>query len=223
MRHLFLSILLLAAFASAAQTDSTATHGKFHPYEKKSFLFTLGVGFADQYRTELRLPADFKNDQVTGFAPIFARLEYGLTKHISIACTAMYDNFYDNYDQLFYGNGETFNRFYTDDVRIFGGTVAGYYHLDKYIQVRNMDIFAGGGLSLNNIRHSSAPQTDSMSTIVFSHSLNLYLKVGMRYFLSAKTAVYADLGYEKQSILNIGLSYRFYKRSKIAALVPASK
>jgi hypothetical protein len=214
MKYWAALILVWTTFGATAQTDSSK-HTGFRTYEKQSYVLTMAVGFGDQFRNELRLPADFQNGQVTGFVPVEARLEYGLTKRISIAATAMYDDFYDNYAQLFFGNGETFKRFNTDNVRIYGGTAAAYYHFNPFHSKPNLDVFAGVGMALSNIRHSSAPQNDSTTATVYSHTASPYLKIGIRYYLTAYSALYADLGYEKQSLLNVGFSFRLKKRTAV--------
>lgn len=217
MRFSFTFSFILAFLSGFAQHDSmmVVKEVKYPPYQKKTITLTCAVGFIDAYKHDLKLPKDFENNNTSGFAPVYIKAEYALAKHTSLGASFAYDAFNDNYDQIYTGNGETYKRFRTDNIRIISGSLIGYYHFDKYIKVKNLDLFAGFGLTLSNIRHGSAPQVDSTTAIVMDHTVTLYLKAGARYYLTNRTSLYADLGYDRQSVMSLGFSYRFRRQRLI--------
>ncbi len=71
--------------------------------------------------------------------------------------------------------------------------------------------FIGLGLSLNNIKYSAHPEGDS-TIVKIDHTVTPYLKAGARYYISDKFSLFADVGYDKQSVISIGFSCRFFSR-----------
>ena len=217
MKTRLIILLVLASIACKAQKDTTvaADYGTHTPYERHSIIATASLGFIDDYRQSYTLPSGFEKGKISGFIPFYAKLEYGLCKHISIAATFGYDAFVNNYKQDYTGNNGPFTRNLKDNTRIFSGGITGFYHLDQQIHIKHLDPFIGVGLSLSNIRYSSYPQGDSTVT-KFDHKVTPYLKVGARYYISSRFSIYADAGYDKQSIVSVGASCRFFSRKKTA-------
>lgn len=209
MKHRLLLLLIAASLAGKAQTDSTSVAApRYATYERHSALATVSVGFADDYRHNYSLPAGFEKGTTTGFTPFYAKLEYGLYQHISIAVLFSYDAFVYNYKQDYTGNNGPFARYRTDKARIFGGGLAAFYHLQSIIHIRHLDPFVGIGVSLNNIHHGTYPSGDTTARKT-EHIVAPYLKVGARYYVSSKVSLFADAGYDKQSMVSLGISCRF--------------
>ncbi len=213
MRLLLSFLFVLISFRGWSQTDSTV--GSNYPvlttYERHYAMATVSLGFIDYYRHNYTLPSGFEKSNTSGFTPFYAKLEYGLYKHISIGVTFSYDAFIYNYKQDYTGNNVPFTRYRTDNARIFGGGLTVFYHLQKYIHIKHLDPFAGVGVSLNNLRYGSYPMGDSTG-VKFDHIVTPYLKAGARYYLSGKCSLFGDIGFDKQSIFSLGFSCRFSPR-----------
>ena len=211
MKYAYIAIFSFLPFCVFAQKDTTLSQivHPFNAYEKHALNLTFTIGFIDQFRSEIKLPADYENNKISGFAPLSLSGDYAISNRFSLGVSLGYDAFIDNFDQLYYGNGETFRRYYADNIRIFSGAVTGYYHFKKIIHSNNIDLFAGAGLQINNIRHSNAPQADSVAQIVMNHSVTPILKAGCSYFITEKVSLYGSVGYTKQSAISLGFTYRF--------------
>jgi hypothetical protein len=211
MKQVYGLLLLLSSQGAMAQ-DSTKQCAPFVvPALRHAVIATAGVGFIDHYRHNYDLPTGFEKSNTTGFAPIYAKLEYGLNNHVGVAAVFAYDNFVYNYNQLFDRSTGTVIRYHTDNFRLYSLGITANYHFTA-LSVPGLQPFISAGLSLNNIRHSSAPMGDSTG-ITKQHTISPIIKAGVRYYISSKFSVYGDVGYDKQSIFSLGVSCSFYKRS----------
>ncbi len=179
-------------------------------YVRRATIATLAVGFADYYRSNYTVPSGFKLNNKTGFAPVFGRLEYGITDHVTVGAMFCYDVFYSNFYRIYQANGNEYKRYNTDRVRLLSGGVTAYYHFGQLIPVKKLDVFAGVGFSLNNLHHSALAQGDSTANIT-EHTVSPLVKVGARYYLSKKGSIFADAGYDRKAIFSLGFSCRFTK------------
>ena len=208
MKIYLAAFLALLSFSSRAQQDSVSVPQP--TYKRHAILATVSLGFIDPYR-QYKVPAGFEKNNTSGYALVYGKLEYGFTRHISLAATFVYDALYLNNSQLYTGFNGPIKRPQRDALRIVGGGVTGFYHLGSVIHIRHLDPFIGVGLSLNNIRHSNYPQGDS-TLIKLDHIVTPYLKVGARYYISSRFSLFGDVGYDNQSIFSLGFSARFLPR-----------
>lgn len=212
MKYIITIFFIVCTTGAWAKTDTSDHSFKGYPaYQRGSVVASLSVGFADNYRSDYSLPAGYQKGNTSGFAPVCARLEYGLYEHVGLALHLGYDAFQYNFGQVYQGYNGPFTRYRTNKVRIWSGGVAGYYHLNKVIKVGRLDPFIGVGLSLNNIRYNGMPQGDTLVTKT-THTVTPFLKAGARYYISDKFSIYGDIGYEKQCIGSIGFSCRFFRK-----------
>lgn len=218
MKTLLLLPLLLSGLFARGQdviaqmaNENKAVEPFTGAYQVHSTVATLAIGFADYYRANYRVPTGFQQNNTSGFIPVYGRLEYGLTPTVSIGAVFSYDAFYSNYYQLFEANNNIYKRNGTDRVRVFSGGLSGYYHFGELIKVKRLDAYAGIGFSLNNISHSALPQGDSMVAVV-QHTVSPSIKVGARYYLTNRGSIFADAGYDRQSVVSVGFSCRFLSR-----------
>ncbi len=211
--------LLLICFYAQAQTGTPAVPAAIKPvagasiagYVKGSTVATLSVGFIDEYRGNYTVPAGFSLNNKSGFAPVYGKLEYGVSNKVSLGATFCYDVFYANFYHLYQANGNEYKRYATDKFRSFSGGLAAYYHFKSLIPIKKLDVFAGVGFSLNNIQHSAMPQGDSTAGTT-EHTVSPILKAGARYYLSNYGSLFADLGYDRATIFSLGFSCRFLKK-----------
>ena len=160
------------------------------------------------YRYNYSVPSGFAKGNTSGFVPVYLKFEYGFTSNISLAATMGYDAFIYNFKQNYIGNNGPFTRYKTNNTRIFSGGITAFYHIGRFIPIKHLDPFIGIGISLNNIRYGSFPQGDS-TVIKLDHTVTPYLKAGTRYYISNKFSLFADFGYDQQSIFSLGASCRF--------------
>lgn len=217
MKVYFTVLFSLLATAIWAQQDTAAkinTRSVHPPYLRNSVIATISLGFIDNNRQQYSLPSGFSKGDVSGFVPFFAKLEYGLTKDISLGATFCYDAFVYNNLQDYTGNNGPFTRYKTNNTRIASGGLTAFYHFGKALHSRSFDPFIGVGISLNNIRYHAYPQGDS-TAIKFDHTITPYLKAGARYFISDQFSIFGDAGYDKQAIITLGFSCRCYTSRRL--------
>ena len=214
---LYFTILfsLLSATLFAQQDTAAKVARKMHPvYMRHAVAASASLGFADANRQQYTLPSGFSKGGITGFIPFFAKVEYGLTKDISLGVMFCYDAFVYNNLQDYVGNSGPFTRYRTNNTRILSGGLAGFYHLGKALHTKSLDPFIGVGLYLNNIRYRAYPQGDS-TAIKIDHTVTPYLKAGARYYITDQFSIFGDAGYDKQAIISLGFSCRFFTTRRL--------
>ena len=218
--RLFIIVLLVSSSVSGycqltpqPRPVPDTTFVRHATFEQHATMATLSVGGIDYFRNNYSLPAGYQKVNTSGFAPFYFKLERGFSKHFSIAANFIYDAFYYNYAQEYQGYNGPFTRSLRDNVRILGGGAVAYYHFGRVIPVKNLDVFVGAGVSVNNVRYSAYPQGDS-TVIHTDHIINPYLKAGARYYITNHVSLFGDVGYDKQSIFSLGLSCRFFSKKR---------
>ncbi len=216
MKLYFTLLLALISSALYAQQDTTVkkVHKMHATYFKNAVAATAALGFIDNNRQNYTLPAGFSKGGISGFIPFFAKIEYGLTNNISLGATFCYDAFVYNNLQNYTGNNGPFTRYRTNNTRILNGGLTAYYHFSKVLHNKQIDPFIGAGLSLNNIRYHAYPQGDS-TTIKIDHNVTPYFKAGARYYVTDQFSIFGDAGYDKQAIITLGFSCRFFTNRRL--------
>jgi len=181
------------------------------PYAPKFITTSFSVGILDGYRANYTLPSGYEKGTTTGFMPILGKIEYGVSKKISLGGAFSYDVIFFNFYHTFTGNGLSFKRYGSDKQKIFAGGLFASYHLGEYINIKRLDPFVNVGLMLNNINYSAYPQGDSIVTRR-NHTVTPFIKVGARYQLNNNACLFFDAGYDKQCIFSIGVSCRINKK-----------
>ena len=213
MKIFYCFLFVLLSVNAPAQTDSLHNMhaaGR-HLYVRHSAMVTISAGFIDLYRQDFTLPKGFDKSNTSGYGLVYGRLEYGVSRKVSLAAAFSYDAFTYNYNQLYTGYNGIIKRYHADHFRLLSGGVTAFYHLGDAIHIKNLDPFIGLGGSLNNIRNSELAQGDSTVTSR-KHTTEPYLKIGARYYLTPKCSLFADLGYDRLSIFSIGFSCRFFPK-----------
>ena len=219
MRSLLLLSLLLSFGIAKAQTISTAPEvKKVKPIDtlqpsfiRHSVIGTLAVGFIDGHRTGFSVPKGFEKNNTSGFAPIYGKLEYGVSSNMSLGLTVSYDGYFGNYYQLYTANGRDYKRYRSDKTDIYSAGLSAYYHFGKIIPIKRLDVFVGVGFLINNEHHSAQPQGDSTVKLT-ERNITPSLKAGVRYYVASKSSLFADFGYDKSSLFCVGYSCRFMKK-----------
>ena len=213
MRVLLLALISTFAIAANAKTDTTNVRIMRHkPYEQGSYSASLSFGLVDNYRLNYDMPSGFEKNNVTGYPPLYAKVEYGAGKHISLAASFGYDGVQYNFFQLYKGyNNEIIRRYKTNNLNLYSYGLIAYYHFDRIAHSKRLDPFLGLGLSINSLRYSAYPQGDS-TIIKTDHFASPYLKVGAKYYVTDHIGLFGDIGYDKECILSLGVTARFFKK-----------
>lgn len=164
-------------------------------------LVTLGYGFPNT-----ALPGDgFGGYSSTpfGIGPMYLKYEHGfLRDEIGLGGHIAFSNAWERYT-----NGGTK---YTNSVVAFSAAFKGFYHFNKLIPVKDLDVYASAGLSLwNRVYHydSSWPanfnRPDHSGTQVVA-----VFQVGARYYVKPKLGLYAEAGYDQMSSINFGVTFK---------------
>jgi len=212
MKRLCTALLILASLPALARHDTAMRAFSHAVYERHSTQVSLSLGFIDGYRNELKMPAEFEKTNTTGYCNAILKADYGLTKNISLAASFGYDRFVYNFAKLDTGaNNSIIRRYNTNNVRVISAGLTAYYHLGSIIKVKRLDPFVGIGATLNNVRYGAYPQGDS-TLVRTDHNITPYLKAGARYYISDRFSIFADAGLEKQAVISLGFSCRFFPK-----------
>jgi outer membrane protein OmpA-like peptidoglycan-associated protein len=157
------------------------------------------------------MPPGFERSSISGFIPVQATIEYGLSRHLGIAALAGYDAYTNNINQLYSDKGRIAKRYKADGVRTVSAGALLYYHLTGLFRTNRWDPFIGTGVVLNNTRHSAQPMGDS-TAIQLSHNAKFMLRGGLRCYVTRKWSLYADAGYGNASIVNVSVSARLGRK-----------
>jgi hypothetical protein len=163
-------------------------------FDKKTGLLSFGYGFPNLSGTNY----NFWNNGVSGIGPIYGKYEHGIMDEVGIGgYMALATSSYK------YGNN------YKDKIISIGGGVLGYYHFNKFIPLKKLDVYAGAGVGFRNIGYT---YDDGYNGTKLDHSrftLFPLIKVGARYFFTNSFGVYAESGYDKMSSVNLGITFKF--------------
>ncbi|MBE2288568.1 MAG: outer membrane beta-barrel protein [Chitinophagaceae bacterium] len=211
MKSLLCLVLITVSLSLHAQdTAALKSASSFH---KGGYMVTAGLGFMNSYRDEYRVPPSFEKGNITGFSPIFVRGEYAVSNRVSLGATFNYSMLYFNSFRLYPSFNGPVKRYTADQFRVFGVGLSAWYHFDKLLNVRGLDPFIGIGANINNERHTALPEGDSTARFR-THTVTPLIKAGVRYYLSDKVSVYGDAGFDKFSIVSLGVTCRFDRRAR---------
>lgn len=215
MKILFVSALLVISSFTVHAQDSTTNKAlqSFNnsPFSRKTTLLTVSFGFADWNKQNYKLPDSTRYGSGSGSLPIYFHLERAVGNSISIAASLAFDVFHYNYSREGYTNGVLFYRSSTDRVTIISPGLQAFYHFNKLIPVRRLDLSVGIGFAANYITHTNYPSSDTVSHAI-KPDVTLLARLSGRYYINNHASVFADIGYDKMSLFSLGASFRFFDR-----------
>ncbi|NDC42430.1 MAG: hypothetical protein EBZ77_12930 [Chitinophagia bacterium] len=136
---------------------------------------------------------------------MYGRLEYGVSRSVSLGIALVYDGYNAGFARLYESNGQTYKRHYNDFVKVFSGSLFAAWHFGKLTGSKKLDPFVTLGMGTNNISHSSKPMADSIGSAK-EYSSSLFLRAGVRYYVSRRGSLFADLGIDNKAIATVGFS-----------------
>ncbi|MBA3827830.1 MAG: hypothetical protein H0X33_02740 [Taibaiella sp.] len=215
-KHITLFLLLLYSSATWAQKnydkEDRGTSKKWS-YSRHNTIVTLSIGVYDWQRNNYQLADSYKHQYTQGFSPIYLHVEHAITGSIGLTANLVFDQFHYNYTKLKgFANADYVHY---DKVVVWSAGLAAYYHFRKLFSNPKVDPFAGVGVSFSQVSHHYG-LTDTVTIADVNPpngtetTIAPIIKVGIRYYLDRNFSLYADAGYDKASIVGVGLSYRFW-------------
>ncbi|WP_118951437.1 porin family protein [Taibaiella helva] len=210
MKKKILTLTLAFSAGLLAVTEAQAQNGKaFYktPYksrnsgsfDRSASLLSFGIGFPNNSGTGFDYWGG--NEKRLGIGPGYIKYEHGITDEIGIGgyvagAAARYK----------YGP----DRRYTDHIFSVSIGAMGYYHFNKLIPVRKLDVYAGAGVGFRNISYSyDDDYNGKFSDDRSDFDVMPLFKVGARYYFTRMFGVYAEGGYDNMSDVNLGITLRF--------------
>lgn len=141
----------------------------------------------------------FQNDKFQSFGPVYFRYEYGLTKTVGLGFQASFSNFSFTYNNSNTGAREV-DRGSAKDFHLFGT-----YHFGELMPVENLDLYGylGMGMWYVNLKSVARP-----TTAIDDGVFHIAIKGGARYYFTPNIAGFAQVGFDKMSVLDFGLTLR---------------
>ncbi|NOS55025.1 MAG: hypothetical protein HOP37_02075, partial [Cyclobacteriaceae bacterium] len=83
----------------------------------------------------------------------------------------------------------------------FSFGIVGYYHFNKLIPIEKMDVYAGAGVGFRSVSFDKSINSNQSDAILIA-------RVGIRYYVKPKLAVYAETGHDGMSTINLGVTLK---------------
>ncbi|HEY5747570.1 MAG TPA: hypothetical protein VIU12_15945 [Chryseolinea sp.] len=194
MKKIVLLVLagMLSAGALQAQSGKAFYNSPYRTRNSGSFdasysILSFGLGAPNR-----PVQDDFNGWNHSGLPVLYGKYEHGIMDEIGIG------------GQLAITGGS--NKYNNNKVNIFAFHMAvlGYYHFNKLIPVKALDVYAGAGLALR-IRSGS---DDNSNRDDNDTNVTIPVKVGGRYYFTDKFGAYLEVGWDDMSDANIGVTFR---------------
>lgn len=177
------ALCFMGVTAALAQKTTNA-------YNSSDNLLNVGIG----------LGSPFFGSGCSSSLPVNPTLSYehGVTDEISIGGQLFYASSKFNY--AYFGSAYSFK----ENATYIGAR--GSYHLNDILDLDSkFDVY--GGASVGYVIVSVSDNTGYSGSVASAVGFGAF--AGGKYFFSPKTGVYAELGYQSLSFLNVGLAFKF--------------
>ncbi len=223
MNKFFLVLLLLTGFTltSSAQFFSAPKWDYLwdqKAHEKGQIHFSYGYG---QPRLDKKL-FDYQKDsidfRVIGVGPFFWKVEYGLSRKLSVMLSAGYILYKADWKVM------RPDPLYTYDLPFVYGTqlhdISANLRFNYHLFVnKEFDVYVGGGIGYNHFMNKDftdyAPDdTLFKSQFKLPYPVSYEMTFGVRYFFLTRTAIYIEAGIGK-ALLQGGFVFKFRHRKRL--------
>jgi hypothetical protein len=199
MRKIFLLVLIVGMTASFsfAQVDKSFYRSSYESRNNGTFntstsIVSFGIGFPN-------IPQPYYGGSRFSLGPIYGKYEHGLIRdEVGLGG-------YASFSQGWY---EIANEKYS--VTAFSVALLGYYHFNKLIPVKRLDVYAGAGFQVRAINDSYDYGNNGLyyrNSEDGSH-VDFVGKLGVRYYFGPSFGLYAETGFDYMSSVNLGVSFR---------------
>jgi hypothetical protein len=196
MKNVFVVMFSLMVCGAAFAQEGKAFYNT--PYKSRnsgSFgrtasLLTFSYGFPNEAVSGY----SHKGYNRIGFGPVYAKYEHGIADEFGLGGQIALAGVRYDYD-----NNQT------ERVRAFHFAFLGYYHFNKLIPVKQLDVYAGAGPSF---RSRTVTYSDDVYDNYSGTDVDLAVKVGARYYVKNNFAFYGEGGFDRMSDINLGITLR---------------
>jgi hypothetical protein len=200
---LFCSGLLIAggAFHAQAQVDKSFYKTPYKSrnsgsFDRSSNIISIGYGFPNHSGTGW---AGWGRSRAS-VGPGYFKYEHGVIDEIGIGMYVAAAG-----SRVKYGSRDQ----YIDRQTAIGAGVLGYYHFNKLIPVRGLDVYAGIGVGFTNRSYTFDGGAPGRRGDYTDFAVLPVAKAGVRYYFTRGFGVFGEAGYDDMSSVNMGLSFRF--------------
>ena len=204
-------------------------------FDKKKIVITAGYGFPVLTESGIKASLDFQysrtdmgngdyHSKAQSYGPIFAKFEYGINKNIGIGAVIGYSNSKYTLTYIhsggYYDSNNNFIRqgYPTETTYKYSTLSAGARFNFHFCPRGKLDPYAGIAVGYTNLNEtvtiiSSDPPYNKNyihNLYPFSSLLPLYLAAtaGVRYYFTDKIGMYAELGLDKWSVVQVGIAIK---------------
>ena len=172
------------------QPYQTRNSGSF---SKDASILSIGYGFPNESGTGY---SHWNNGNRMGFGPAYIKYEHGVIDELGIGGYA-----------AFAASRYKYNNDDVDRTVAIGMGVLAYYHFNKLIPVKQLDVYAGAGIGFRNLTYTEDGRRGSDSDTDFE--VLPIINVGARWYFTPRFAVYLEGGYDEMSEVNTGITFSF--------------
>lgn len=185
MKKILLSVsaMLAIGFGSVSDASAQVIKGFYKQsykarnngtFDKGTGLLSLGLG----------APYAYGGFYKSSLPPVYAKYEMGIMDEVGVGLIG----------------GLRMGKNTWTDKNYFSTLVgvAGYYHFNKFIPIKNLDVYAGAGFGFNIHNRDGDSKAD----------FQLLFPVGARYYFGQKFGVYLETGYDYLSAVNAGITIK---------------
>ncbi len=208
MKKKLLSIVAATGLALSAFNVSAQA------FDEGKSVVTLGYGFPNIITASIRAAynsTSHTNYSFKAFGPMFLRYEYGLSEKIGMGVVLGYSMAsisYDYQDQT--TTGATVN--YTAKIQWNSPTAGLRFNIHFATKEKLDPYFAvGAGWSGNTLTYTdnNPNQSKSNNTSMSFTPIYFGLGVGLKYYFTENIGMYAEFGFDKWALMQVGLAAKF--------------
>ncbi len=166
-------------------------------YDRDTRIISIGYGFPNTLYNDYGYLIYSYSGSKTGFGPIMGKFEYAIRDEIGIG--GVLDAAYRQWKYTAGGHQ------YRDKAFGVGVSLLGYYHFNKLIPVRKLDVYAGVGVNISHVAYTDDYTGNTNGTIDVLPAL----VAGARYYFKPDFGPYFEVGRTNYSWVNLGLSFAF--------------
>lgn len=204
--QLFVSVIAFNQTIDKAKKsqEKTVQVESISTFKKDYRLFSFCYGFPSLFNeSEANWSTGFVYNSHKSFGPMMLRYEVAMSDVVSIAPLIQYAN---QKWEGYWNNGS-----YTPgtiQVTGYGIGLMGFYHFNKWVNVPQLDVYAGPGLHIlfNKWKGKTTSGSDEASDT--KNHVNVGAVIGARYYSSDNMAFYLEAGNSGYSTLNIGVTLK---------------
>lgn len=167
-----------------------------HSFSRHSSIFSLSIGTGLNTKNTITnyIPSGIIGGE-TNSIPFYIKYEHGIVDEVGIGAYFSHGNSKSGGSSTLYSpTGETNPSVSTTNIGVLG-----YYHFNKLIPVRHLDVYAGLGFAIRNHSFTNAPDPSGSDFLIIA-------KAGVRYYIVKHFGIFAELSADGMSPFNIGVS-----------------